>query len=152
MINTCNDYGDQIYIVWQMKFKRKNFILYRNCVFTAPVDNFNPFAKTPQEKITPYGKRFKVTCSGTQFYSEDKQIKKSVRKTTSKYKDATLLERMLKIGELNLKSEDDFMDNINANHLKMRMKKTFGENGLGLSCDDYENFVKTIKIKDEYEN
>ena len=103
MINICRINGDQIYIVWQMKFKRENFILYRNCIFSDPIDNFNPFTK-PQKL---FGKKFKVTCSGTMFYSESKLFKNQiVKKTNLKYKDATLLERMLKIGELNLKSEE----------------------------------------------
>lgn len=138
MINTCNENGDEIYIVWQMKFKRQNFVLYKNCVFSSPVDNFNPFAKTHQEKITPYGKKFTVTCSGTAFYSEDKKFKnQAVLKTTSKYKDATLLQRMLKIGELNLKSDEDFIKRKKYSGIDVKSSTR--------SSDQYEKFINDFK-------
>jgi len=106
VINTCNKKGDDICVVWQMKFKNENYILYKNCIFSSPMDNFNPFAKTPEEKIQPFGKKFKVTCSDTTYYTESGIYKnRNVRMTKENYKDATLLERMLKISELNLKGE-----------------------------------------------
>lgn len=134
MINSCNENGDEIHIVWQMKFKKQNFVLYKNCVFSEPIDNFNPFTKSP----TPYGKKFKVTCSSTAFYSEDKKFKnQKVIKTTSKYKDATLLQRMLKIGELNLISDEDFIGKKKYSGIDIKPSSR--------TSDQYEKFINHFK-------
>jgi hypothetical protein len=101
LINTINSYkvtNDEIYIAWQMKFKPNNYILYKNCKFSEPIDNFRP--KEPKKL---FGKKIKVVCEGTTFYTNSFMYKnKTVQHTTEKYKDGKLLERMLKIGELNL--------------------------------------------------
>ena len=97
LINTINS-CDEICIAWQMKFKPSNYILYKNCKFSEPVDNFHP--KEPKKV---FGKRIRVICEGTTFYTDSFMYKnKTVQHTTEKYKDGKLLERMLKIGELNL--------------------------------------------------
>lgn len=104
LLHTCEERGDDISIVWQMKFKQDNFVMYKNCVFSAPMDNVNPFAKSEEDN----GKRFKVTCEDTTYYTDVDQFKnrnvnrinKSMEK---KYKDATLMLRMLKISELNFR-------------------------------------------------
>jgi len=90
--------NDEIYIVWQMKFKPENFILYKNCILSAPIDNFN---NKPGEKNI-YGKKIKIVCSGNSFYTNSIIYKnREVKKTKLKYKDFALLNRMLKISELN---------------------------------------------------
>lgn len=100
-INDCKEENRDIYMVWQMKFKHENFILYKNCRFSDPIDNYHPSDST---KL--FGQKLKVTCDGAGFYSESRIYKdREVRMTDSKYKDANLLTRMLKIGELNLLSE-----------------------------------------------
>jgi len=97
IINMCEEENDELSIVWQMKHKKMNFIVYKNCVFSAPMDNFI--------KDTLLGKKLKVSCTGTSFYSDSYLYKdRIVKKSKDKYKDATLLTRMLKISELNLKS------------------------------------------------
>lgn len=113
VVNTCEEQGDVISVVWQMKFKRNNYVLYKNCQFSTPMDN--EFSRWG-EKSKPYGKKLKVTCSGTSFYSyeqmyKNKQVLNSrgyFRKNQNGpvYKDGNLLERMLKISELNLISEN----------------------------------------------
>jgi hypothetical protein len=115
VINTCEEQNDELAIVWQMKFKPNNYILYKNCTFSAPMDNFHTprttnrwgqvNEKTPIESPKMIGKKLKVTCSGVSFYSESAAYKdQGIKNTRDKYKDATLLNRMLKIGQLNLKS------------------------------------------------
>ena len=100
VINTCEEKGDEISIVWQMKHKPFNFIVYKNCIFSAPMDNFLP------SSTDTYGKKIKVTCSGTSFYSDSYLYKnQKIKKSNDKYKDAFLLTRMLKLSELNVKSE-----------------------------------------------
>jgi len=95
------DKNDDIYIIWQMKFKPYNYTLYRNCKFSEPVNNFHPKSPT---KV--FGKKIKVTCGDTSFYSNSLLYKnQNVKSTNEKYKDGKLLERMLKIGELNLRSK-----------------------------------------------
>lgn len=106
IINMCEEENDELSIVWQMKHKKMNFIVYKKCVFSAPMDNFI------KDKL--FGKKLKVSCTGTSFYSDSYLYKdRVVKKSKDKYKDATLLTRMLKISELNLKScEHD--ENINT--------------------------------------
>lgn len=110
-VHTCEENKDDIAIVWQMKFKRENYILYKNCIISPPMENFNPFARGA-DKEKPYGKKFKVTCSGTSYYTELKPkmvfnpySRRSATPQNVKFNDIIQLERMLKIGELNLKSE-----------------------------------------------
>lgn len=116
VINTCEEQNDELAIVWQMKFKKDNYILYKNCTFSAPMDNFHTPRKANRwgqvngvgvtESPKMLGKKLKVTCSGTTFYSDSAIYKnQGIKNTKDKYKDATLLNRMLKIGELNLISE-----------------------------------------------
>ena len=109
-INTSEEQKDNISIVWQMKFKKQNFIVYKNCVFSAPMDNYRPvfnyYTNTKIETVLS-GKKIKVVCSGTSYYSDSFLYKdRMVKKTKSKYKDASLLTRMIKISELNFKSQD----------------------------------------------
>ena len=130
-LTSCKEKGDDIDVVWQMKFKRDNFVVYKNCIFSEPVDNF--FKETPR-KYTWFsppnssketnepklcGKKFKVKCSGVSYFSNSSQYKNrlvhlptypaaklSENEMKYKYKDGKLLDRMLKIGELNYKSSE----------------------------------------------
>jgi hypothetical protein len=60
-INNCEENGDTLNVVWQMKFKLKNLVLYKDCTFSAPIDNI--YKK--RGDITPksYGKKIKVKCT-----------------------------------------------------------------------------------------
>jgi len=95
VINTCEENGDTINIVWQMKFKSLNYILYRNCIFSTPLENRHP---VHTKKIL--GKKIKIKCDSKSLYSDDGFGDLTNSKT--KYKDGKLLNRMLKINELNL--------------------------------------------------
>ena len=54
------------------------------------------------------GKKIKITCSETSYYSDSYLYKnRTIKKTKNTYKDGMLLERMLKIGELNYISEKE---------------------------------------------
>lgn len=117
IINTCEERDDEISIVWQMKHKNNNFIVYKDCHFSAPMDNFAPTTTNrylhdgkgfnKSNEPVPLGKKIKVTCNGTSFYSDSIFYKdRTIKKSKDKYKDATLLTRMLKISELNLKSNE----------------------------------------------
>lgn len=122
-ISLCKEKGDSIDMVWQMKFKSNNFILYKDCEFFEPVDNYfkQPvrkwgFYKLDDEPAKLCGKKIKVKCSGVSYYSHLNEFKNRLVHLTyrstklsdaemrAKYKDAKLLDRMLKIGELNYKS------------------------------------------------
>lgn len=101
-IHESEEVGDSIDVIWQMKFKRENFKQYKACSFSAPMDNFHP-----TDKNVPLGKKIKITCDGTGYYTDSEMLKnRSSRSNRSKilYKDMTLLTRMLKISELNVKS------------------------------------------------
>ena len=82
-----------------MKFKKTNFILYRNCFFSDPVNSF--FIR---DGIKQENNKIKVTYSSRDFYSDSSNINMFVKKTKEKYKDSFILNRMLKIDELNSKS------------------------------------------------
>ena len=105
MINLANKQNEQICIVWQMKFKLYNYIVYKDCVFSSPVDKY---FTDPYKKVrVRLGKKISVKCSGKSYYSSSLMYKnKRVNKTNQIYKDSTLLERMLKIGELDIKSRE----------------------------------------------
>jgi len=125
----CEENNDELYIVWQMKFKPQNYILYRTCKLSDPVDDIykQPVSVGYQMKTEiVQGKKFKVTCSGSSFYSKDESFvnvpvlnptqsrySKYYRKPSNtnadgkKYNDIFLLDRMLKLGQLSLKSEDN---------------------------------------------
>ena len=107
-INSCEEQGDELYIVWQMKHKTDNFILYHNCNFSSPMDNVIPsrayILQRRSEEEPNNGKKLKVSCGGSSFYSESELYKnRTTRKSKTQYKDAMLLERMLKISELNFR-------------------------------------------------
>ena len=87
---------DQISIVWQMKHKRDTFTMYVDCSFGVAEDNMNSTLKVPAIQ----GKRLHVTCKAVQYYSE-RQENYKVPFTKEKYKSKKLLDRMLKIAELN---------------------------------------------------
>lgn len=107
LIHMYEEQGDEVYIMWQMKFKPGNYALYKNCKFSDPMDNM--FAEPEyiflgKKKSEPklIGKKFKVSCSGVNYYSSS--IKNNIYSRdpmSNKYKDYQLLDRMLKIGELN---------------------------------------------------
>ena len=109
-INDCEEKGDEVAIVWQMKHKQQNYIVYKNCTFSAPMNNIVP------ERVS-YGfkkndinvcKKIKITCSDTSYYSDSYLFKnKNIKKTKNTYKDGMLLERMLKLGQLNYISEKE---------------------------------------------
>lgn len=93
-INSYEENGDDISIVWQMKHKHDSFTVYRKCKFSAPTDNF--FAKPFDRKPKPFGKRIDVECGGSTIYTNG-------HPSTihgAKPKSGKLLERMLKIDEL----------------------------------------------------
>lgn len=165
--NTCEENGDELYIVWQMKFKTKNYILYRSCKISDPIDDTykQPVSFCKTEMVI--GKKFKVTCSGSSYYSKDETYvdvpvlnpaqsrysryynKPSKNLDGKKYNDIFLLDRMLKLGQLSLKSEEQ--KEPKEQPKEPRVKKTTygkGRNGnLNLTCEDYEDFIKNIKIK-----
>ena len=92
-------------IVWQMKFKPENFILYNDCKFSEPMENILPKRLIPSDKA---GKKIKVECKSTSYYSNSYLYKDSfVNRTRNNkhpvYKDGKLLDRMLKINNLSLK-------------------------------------------------
>jgi len=160
-INLCEENQDTIGLIWQMKHKTKNQIHYKKCAFSAPQDNY--FKKRGDTEIKPYGKKIKVTCSGSEFYTEDEYYKNNVIHYPSSfkykrygvkdggptYKDGKLLNRMLKIDNLNTKCEEN--ESVST---KKRTKNAKGEDiygNLNLPCEDYEDFIKTIKIKNKNE-
>lgn len=102
-INSYKINNDSVDIVWQMKFKHENYITYKNCVFSEPEINF--FNSKGKEPVI-LGKKIKVACSGVQYYSNSHVYKNSkVKKSSHQYKDGNLLDRMLKVCQLNNKSE-----------------------------------------------
>lgn len=173
--NLCEANGDELYIVWQMKFKTKNYILYRNCKLSDPIDNsykqpasdgWNRSNRLFTESETVRGKKFTVNCKGSSFYSRDEAFinapvlnpnqtrysryynkQKNTNLNEKKYNDIFLLDRMLKLGQLSLKSEPEPEEKKEKESVSRIKRTTYGKgkNGnLNLSCEDYENFIKNI--------
>lgn len=99
LINECNENNDGINIIWQMKFKPENFVMYGNCTFSDPVNNKLPNIK----KI--HGKKLAVKCDKATHYSHShKEYNEPsfMRSSKPNYKDGKLLDRMLKIDKLSI--------------------------------------------------
>ena len=109
-INSCEEQSIELCVLWQMKFKYENFIVYKECIFSAPMDNI--YNAHPQQtrfslprKIVEinesYGKKIKVTCSGKNYYTNSLMYKnQNVKLSNDKFKDGKLLTRLLKLSEL----------------------------------------------------
>jgi len=65
VINTCEEQNDNLYLVWQMKFKPSNYILYKNCTFSTPMEN-----RHPEHTKKILGKKLQVKCDSVSFYSD----------------------------------------------------------------------------------
>lgn len=102
-IHYCELDNDVIDIVWQMKFKPDNYKQYKLCTFSAPMDNFHP-----SDKVNPLGKKFKVKCEETEYYTDSIMFKnRMTKKSKIMYKDMSLFIRQVKISELNFKSKEN---------------------------------------------
>jgi hypothetical protein len=93
--NKCEKNNDNICIVWQMKFKKENFIAYNKCTISNPRDNYHP--NSPKKT---FGKRITVKCESSTFYSTSELYKNTKVNSNLTYKDGKLLDRMLKIDKL----------------------------------------------------
>lgn len=115
--------NEDINISWQMKFKNENFIHYKNCIFYEPVDYEIPkntyfkqnnrlvnFNNLDNYSILKF-KKIKVSFSSMDYYSNSIKYKNKIvgnitmrlkqSKNLSRYKDGILLERVMKISNLN---------------------------------------------------
>mgnify|MGYP001768424291 CR=1 FL=1 len=109
-IKNCKENNIRIDIVWQMKWKLDNFVLYKNCIFSEPEINYFIIKKrymgdsaSPQ----PCGKKIRIICDSVSHYSDSEEYKhKQIKNKKEKYKDGLILNRMLKINELKYKSEE----------------------------------------------
>lgn len=90
---------DQIFLAWQWKHKTDSCTLYRECVFSAPEVNYNVKRGTTDDKFAQ-GMRFNVTCKDAQYFSYTKENKAVPFKKEFRFKSGLLLDRMLKISEL----------------------------------------------------
>jgi len=100
-LDNINFNEDEIYIVWQQKFRSENYTLYKKCILSKPEINY---IKTPGvfSMNKKCGSKINVSCSGISYFTSNKTfINKRVRYSTHSFKDSNLLIRMLKIGELN---------------------------------------------------
>ena len=98
-----------------MKFKRENFVVYKNCIFSEPEDNsyekprrdYRSWQNSTKTE-TLKGKKIKVKCSNVSYFSYSNMYKNRLVHPKGKetYKDSKLLDRMLKIGEINYKSHE----------------------------------------------
>lgn len=105
LINTYKEKGYNISLLWTMKFKPNNYILYKKCKFSTPEDNHYSFLGDPKKII---GKRIKVKCSDNEFYSTSFLYKnEKIMKSYKTYRDPLTLVRRMKISQLNLKSQEN---------------------------------------------
>jgi hypothetical protein len=98
VIEKINNKTGKIDVVWQMKHKLSNIMLFKNCIFSEPIDNsFNG-------KI---GKKIKVTFDSIKYYSDSElYIGKKIPKSNSIYKNSIQLIRMLKLYNIKLSKND----------------------------------------------
>jgi hypothetical protein len=97
-IEDCEKNKYRLDIVWQMKHKSNNIMLYKNCKFSTPIDNFfGKFGEQP--KLC--GKKIKIVCDSIQYFSDSTlYINQNIPKSNAKYKNSLQLIRMLKLYEL----------------------------------------------------
>lgn len=112
--------NEDINIAWQMKFKNQNFIHYKNCIFSEPIDfeiPKNTYFKQNNRLVNSNNlknlkfKKIKVSFSSMDYYSNSIKYKNKIvgnitmrlkqSKNLSRYKDGILLERVMKISNLN---------------------------------------------------
>ena len=119
-VHSFESNNDTIDIMWQMKFKPTNFVLYKNCTFSDPMDNYF--------KDNLCGKKIIIKCDSGSYYSYSEYfINKKARprmydyrarlrnekkkwyekQECATYNNGLLLERMLKISQLNLNSNNE---------------------------------------------
>ena len=114
-INSCKE-QDELCVFWQIKFNCENFIVYKNCTFSTPMDNIYTAYQQQTRFSLPrkneqinqsYGKKIKVTCSGKDFYTNSIFFKnKNVKLSNEKFKDGKCLSRIIKLSELDSKSKN----------------------------------------------
>lgn len=112
--------NEDINISWQMKFKNENFIHYKNCIFSEPIDfeiPKNTYFKQNNRLVNSNNlknlkfKKIKVSFSSMDYYTNSIKYKNKIvgnitmrlkqSKNLSRYKDGILLERVMKISNLN---------------------------------------------------
>jgi len=89
---------DEIFVAWQWKHKHDSYTLYRKCEFGDPIQNYN--TKKGSTESFLQGMRFNVSCKDTQYFSYTKENRNVPFKKDHKFKSGLLLDRMLKIAEL----------------------------------------------------
>lgn len=112
--------NEDINIAWQMKFKNENFIHYKNCIFSDPIEfeiPKNTYFKQNNRLVNSNNlknlkfKKIKVSFSSMDYYSNSIKYKNKVAgniimrlkepRNQIRYKDGVLLERVMKISNLN---------------------------------------------------
>lgn len=114
IVNKYEENSDEINLVWQFKFKRDNYSVYKDCIFSTPQVNY--YGGRTNKKPRPFGKIISVTCKGKSDYSYSSNLDTYTAynpfadRKSKKYKDGKLLSRMLKIHELNMHEFGDKED------------------------------------------
>ena len=99
IIEKINNKTGKIDVVWQMKHKSNNIMLFKNCIFSEPIDNFWNEIK--------FGKKIKVTFDSIKYYSDSPlYIDKNIPKSDSKYKNSLQLMRLIKLYNIKLSKND----------------------------------------------
>lgn len=119
-INSTEESGDDICIAWQTKFNKQNFVEYTNCTFSTPINYIfekvtkHSYRWSIPDKTPIKCKKIIVKCSNSTLYTNDEKIKnKSIVlkqpwiKGMETYKDGKILNRRMKIIQLNSKNSEN---------------------------------------------
>lgn len=102
ILNFFEYYGEELAIVWEPKFTKDTFIVYYDCAIVCVTDNY--YGKNEEPKLC--GKKLHITSSSKEYFTNNINIKgRKVRNTKNIFKDGSKIIKMMKISELDYKSD-----------------------------------------------
>lgn len=96
-------YGKELSIVWETKFNKETFVVFYECSISGIEDNY--YGKNEEPKLC--GKKLHITSSSKEYFTNNRNlIGRKVRNTKNIFKDGSKIIKLLKLSELDYKSEE----------------------------------------------
>lgn len=105
-------YGKELSIVWETKFNKETFVVFYECSISSIEDNYyakNYYGKNEEPKLC--GKKLHITASSKEYFTNNINLRgRKVRNTKNIFKDGSKIIKLLKLSELDYKSEECAVD------------------------------------------
>jgi hypothetical protein len=96
-------YSKELSIVWETKFNKETFVVFYECSISSIEDNY--YGKNEEPKLC--GKKLHITSSSKEYFTNNRNlIGRKVRNTKNIFKDGSKIIKLLKLSELDYKSEE----------------------------------------------